>query len=1091
MKNTKKIVIGTLATVAVGVFSVPTVISCSIYKRKKSSNNSTNGLNTVVKKFDIETLKITGVDGAGRITIPASTKDYNVKLVDAVMNGHLRNHETITLNIFSKHEGGTINGKYVESFEYEILGLSPSKNTPDKDKNVTVKRPEIKVTGYNGSGRFDIPTHPNMFITASQNTNLKNGDQFSITYRAKVGYKVNGKIQEKFTYTVKGLKNKIVDLNITKPNINFNGFDGSATFVLPKIDHTNVTASKTTGISNGETIVITVTAKTGYTVNGQSSISFNYLVANLKNQVKDIHIKRPTIVATGINGSGVINLPTFTGTIVTASKTTGISNGDTIVITVTAKPGYTVNGNNKIDFSYVINNLTAKVKDIVVPRPNLTFQGNDKSGWFDLPAKINGAKWSSNNHTSLSNGDSVSLTITADSGYTVNGKKSDTFTYTVKGLNVPSNKTLYTAPQGYDLNDINTKVVTESGEKTIYGFFGSDYKKSPIIFASSALQNEGSTFDNAPSGKEPFIPENQMEEFMKMWFKYVNHGPEITNIGMIWLDLPNRSKKGVGGTYSSTGLLEKYRKRDGFVLDHKPNNTAKGLIMISSPILTRVWASGLGQGKINFNNVKEKFKPLFNSLQHEYGHSLVGNHSIQSPIWDTDNSNYTKDTVEARLSQGYKNGVSGADSKYYLPKIYVESFAKALGLNWKDKNDEKTVLTELLAEKQRLEKAGQPTDDIKRKLALWNMRAMIGTIPGEFSNTNTSNSFGALQREKAFLYPGYSLTNTQFDVSFQRLITRGITVNPSRDLMSDYASGADEMSTRLLTLMSTKEPFVWGDQMTFSSIITGLNPYYKLKSGVIDFQKPVKKDRLGVSSSQQENSLIFSDTKNLDNKAIRIEEDLQTKRRDEILDFYLNTTMGYNKSLSYFQRTSTAVPEGDEYIQTYFGGYTPVKHEYLLISDTADPRMISGNDASKNHIFKIQDPHGVLKFRKNGSEDTWNRSLDFNKRIPWYVDLSGDPNKTKDLFDNKLDGNFLSFWDDKNKDGAIQESEVTQIPWTEAKEMYPTTHRMFSSAPEKQVTRGKYGNKFYMVSSKWDSKNSYVLTPQWTFIKLVKETTFQ
>lgn len=94
------------------------------------------------------------------------------------------------------------------------------------------------------------------------------------------------------------------------------------------------------------------------------------------------------------------------------------------------KPFYT--GNVSFDAPAVV--------DIPVAKSDLTvaFAGEDGAGTASVTKKPANTTTRLSKASALSNGDVVTVTVTAAAGYTVNGKASDTFDFTVSGLTAAS-----------------------------------------------------------------------------------------------------------------------------------------------------------------------------------------------------------------------------------------------------------------------------------------------------------------------------------------------------------------------------------------------------------------------------------------------------------------------------------------------------------------------------------------------------------------------------------------------------------------------------------------------------------------------------
>lgn len=92
------------------------------------------------------------------------------------------------------------------------------------------------------------------------------------------------RVKPYFTGNVAFEAPEVVDIKVTKANVTvaFAGEDGAGTAsVTKKPANTTTTLSKASGLTNGDTVTVTVKAATGYTVNGKASDTFDYTVAGL------------------------------------------------------------------------------------------------------------------------------------------------------------------------------------------------------------------------------------------------------------------------------------------------------------------------------------------------------------------------------------------------------------------------------------------------------------------------------------------------------------------------------------------------------------------------------------------------------------------------------------------------------------------------------------------------------------------------------------------------------------------------------------------------------------------------------------------
>ena len=94
----------------------------------------------------------------------------------------------------------------------------------------------------------------------------------------------SNRVKPFFTGNVAFEAPEVVDIKVTKSNITvaFAGANGEGTAsVTKKPANTTTRLSKATGLSNDETVTVTVTAADGFTVNGKASDTFDFTVAGL------------------------------------------------------------------------------------------------------------------------------------------------------------------------------------------------------------------------------------------------------------------------------------------------------------------------------------------------------------------------------------------------------------------------------------------------------------------------------------------------------------------------------------------------------------------------------------------------------------------------------------------------------------------------------------------------------------------------------------------------------------------------------------------------------------------------------------------
>ncbi len=258
--------------------------------------------------------------------------------------------------------------------------------------NYTVADFTFNYTGNNGEGVGsvvfkDTSNNDKATVALVPNTNLSNGDTPTIQITAKHGFHANGKDVDTSLKApaITGLL-EVVDVTITKENLTFTyggAYSGVGTASVAFKDPANdakatLSLNKTTGLSNGDTVTVTITAKSGFTVNGKATDnSITDSVVGLKTnviyQAGDV-----TISLTGNNGSGVATKSSTDkpGTTVSISPTTGLSNDDVVTATITADSTHLVNGKATDTLDITVTNLPDAPKAIHVTDGTATVAGD-------------------------------------------------------------------------------------------------------------------------------------------------------------------------------------------------------------------------------------------------------------------------------------------------------------------------------------------------------------------------------------------------------------------------------------------------------------------------------------------------------------------------------------------------------------------------------------------------------------------------------------------------------------------------------------------------------------------------------------------
>lgn len=236
------------------------------------------------------------------------------------------------------------------------------------------------------------------------------------------------------------------DITLDPPTvaITFAGDNHTGTATLPTAPtHLAYALDIGSGLSNGDTITLTVTADSQYTVNGKNSITQTFTVEGLTPVITSFDL---TVNSTNnrlyINDSYQL---TLTNVLEAGADTTSVTFSS-------------ANGNVTIDAAGVITTvtegddvITATVGSVsatlaVTVGTDIAFADTDamvaytgKSGMATLTAttSIANVTLTASPNSALSNGDTVTITVTPTQGDLVNGQPVYTFTETVSGLVEP------------------------------------------------------------------------------------------------------------------------------------------------------------------------------------------------------------------------------------------------------------------------------------------------------------------------------------------------------------------------------------------------------------------------------------------------------------------------------------------------------------------------------------------------------------------------------------------------------------------------------------------------------------------------------
>ncbi|CAM9131025.1 hypothetical protein [Mycoplasma todarodis] len=1005
MKLSKKRIVKVIATSTfTAAIALPTVISCGTAKGSEDKNDK----DVFIKKPTYESLNIQGYDGEAKITIlPYSPKEG--VLVNVSKKKGLRNKDRIVITyiVDQKHDL-TINGSKKVVFEYFVHGL---KAKPVVD--VKVKKPtyaSLGITGESGKAILTTPPQgkPQYNVLINRTRNIKNKDVIEVTYASvdPSRYSINGKNSVTFSYTVQGLfePKKVIDIKVSKQTlaINVTGDNGKGEFTIPKVPHATVTSTQHDNLSNGQHFTVTVRGEHGYTINGKAEAKFIYEVQGLKVLIIDQVVARPRILFRGFEGAGTFTLPQIPNMTVTADKITGLSNYDWVALTITANAGYTINGKHQQIIRYQVLGLADKT-----PQSNV--------------------------------------------------------------------KEIKPQKQGYNVKDLHHKTMMVGKQKTLIAWFGKDASDSPIVFMFGYKKFNSKFVKNAPTVAKPFINENELEEFVQLFLSRIAHGPELPSLGVITFDNEHMISQSphAGGYVNESGLVRANKLQD---IPIKPKNTAKSLMFINSGLA--IWDKAINGHTPNFNGVKNKFDSIFTVIQHEYGHVLNHFQTWQKPIFIGRQKKIApEEIIEAGIHNGYRP--SSPQSKY-VSKYLIEKLANMLGVDITDADNAKdTVFIDLLQKKKEIRNKGGDETFVNKQLALWTLRVMVGDFNDKLPDY--------LNRNKAYLYKGRRVT-PNFYINYHPF---GWDKSASRfkyrhehgevTIWDDYSSGFDEMLTRMFTNMFTKPKSYKIGATTLSSLLAGWDPYYTYKKNAFNFSRQtdgtnwtdwlsgtIKTNSWLTNGVQSDNEgmTIFtsfsSDAERLikDGKGFRVPI-TDTTKRDKMIEFWRDTIMGYNKPVSTFIKESNELVEYKHELDkrqpwslNVIGGWTKKQHQYLILNPSGTKDGIVKHNST---AYPIQDAHGYLAFRGN-PEETWdNRTINFDKKKAWYVNFSDKYKGVQDL-QRHLANQRYSFWDDNNNDGIIQKDEVTLIPWTDVRSLYPKTGKVFSGGGRQGYWQPPAGN---------------------------------
>lgn len=328
--------------------------------------------------------------------------------------------------------------------------VASTKDNTIVQSNLSVTKDSLGIL-FNGDEGFGTISrkfnHPNIQVEYSKPTNLKNGDKVIVTLTGLNGYTINGAAKIAYEYIVAGLRNVIVVNNITinqeDLGITFSGINGkgilNSNVTRPDISQNlDITFDKTTDLSINDMVTAVVTAKDGYTVNNKSSETFTFPVYGL---IRDLAVSKEDlgVVFEGLSGSAIIkaniNIPGAFD--VSFSKEDQISSGDKIIVTLTAKTGYKINGKDVENYEVFAPQLTQNIiftSDML----GVTYKVVDNIGTLQYTYRSDHVTVTFDKTTNITNGEEVTATLTPKNGFLINNKTSETFKFIASGITIIS-----------------------------------------------------------------------------------------------------------------------------------------------------------------------------------------------------------------------------------------------------------------------------------------------------------------------------------------------------------------------------------------------------------------------------------------------------------------------------------------------------------------------------------------------------------------------------------------------------------------------------------------------------------------------------
>ena len=203
-----------------------------------------------------------------------------------------------------------------------------------------IKKPTVaggKISGISGHGTYipisipGVKVTPN-FSAAVKNNSLSSGQSFNVTFKLEKGYSWMDSTTNTISlkYTVPNLTSEVVKPTITTAGGTFSGGEGIGIYNPPTLKGTNILVSKTTGLSNGDHIVLTYSLKPYYIWKDHTKKPIEIILVVKGLSVKVETPKNTDGSVSGVNGKGTFTAKDINGTtlkINEGQKTTNLSNG--------------------------------------------------------------------------------------------------------------------------------------------------------------------------------------------------------------------------------------------------------------------------------------------------------------------------------------------------------------------------------------------------------------------------------------------------------------------------------------------------------------------------------------------------------------------------------------------------------------------------------------------------------------------------------------------------------------------------------------------------------------------------------------------